>query len=72
MISRRELLRRAGAFAALSPAIGAFGGEPEGVITAAGKALDVFDFELSPDEMERMASLDRHGAGAVDSDRFGH
>ena len=34
--------------------------------------IDVFDFELSPDEMGRIASLDRHGAGAVDSDRFGH
>ena len=45
MISRRELLRRAGAFAALSPAIGAFGEDTEGVITAADKALDVFDFE---------------------------
>ena len=34
--------------------------------------IDVFDFELSPDEMGRIGSLDRHGAGAVDSDRFGH
>jgi 2,5-diketo-D-gluconate reductase A len=34
--------------------------------------IDVFDFELSPHEMDRIASLDRHGAGAVDSDRFGH
>ena len=34
--------------------------------------IDVFDFELSPDEMDRIAALDRHGAGAVDSDRFGH
>jgi 2,5-diketo-D-gluconate reductase A len=34
--------------------------------------IDVFDFELSPDEMDRIASLDRRGAGAVDSDRFGH
>ena len=34
--------------------------------------IDVFDFELSPDDMDRIAALDRHGAGAVDSDRFGH
>jgi 2,5-diketo-D-gluconate reductase A len=34
--------------------------------------IGVFDFELSPEEMERLATLDRHGAGAVDSDRFGH
>jgi 2,5-diketo-D-gluconate reductase A len=34
--------------------------------------IDVFDFELSSDEMADMAALDRHGEGAVDSDRFGH
>jgi 2,5-diketo-D-gluconate reductase A len=34
--------------------------------------IDVFDFELSSDEMDRIAALDRHGRGAVDSDRFGH
>jgi 2,5-diketo-D-gluconate reductase A len=34
--------------------------------------IDVFDFELSPAEMADLAELDRHGAGAVDSDRFGH
>jgi 2,5-diketo-D-gluconate reductase A len=34
--------------------------------------IDVFDFELSPDEMADLAELDRHGVGAVDSDRFGH
>jgi 2,5-diketo-D-gluconate reductase A len=34
--------------------------------------ISVFDFELSSEEMERLATLDRHGAGAVDSDRFGH
>jgi 2,5-diketo-D-gluconate reductase A len=34
--------------------------------------IDVFDFELSSDEMDRIAALDRHGEGAVDSDRFGH
>ena len=33
--------------------------------------LDVFGFELSAEDMDRMASLDRHG-GATDSDRFGH
>jgi 2,5-diketo-D-gluconate reductase A len=34
--------------------------------------IDVFDFELTSEEMDRLATLDRHGAGAVDSDRFGH
>jgi 2,5-diketo-D-gluconate reductase A len=34
--------------------------------------IDVFDFELSPDEMDEIIELDRHGEGAVDSDRFGH
>jgi 2,5-diketo-D-gluconate reductase A len=34
--------------------------------------ISVFDFELSSEEMERLAALDRQGAGAVDSDRFGH
>jgi 2,5-diketo-D-gluconate reductase A len=34
--------------------------------------IDVFDFELSPGEMAEIAELDRHGVGAVDSDRFGH
>jgi 2,5-diketo-D-gluconate reductase A len=34
--------------------------------------IDVFDFELSPAEMAEIAELDRHGVGAVDSDRFGH
>lgn len=34
--------------------------------------MDVFDFELSSEEMEEIAGLDRHGEGAVDSDRFGH
>jgi 2,5-diketo-D-gluconate reductase A len=34
--------------------------------------IDVFDFELGSDDMARLAALDRHGAGAVDSDRFGH
>jgi isopentenyl diphosphate isomerase/L-lactate dehydrogenase-like FMN-dependent dehydrogenase len=45
MISRRALIRSAGALAALSPAMGAFGQDTDGVITAADKALDVFDFE---------------------------
>ncbi len=44
-ISRRALIQSAGAFAALSPAIGAFGQDADGIITAADKALDVFDFE---------------------------
>ncbi|MGH2671629.1 MAG: aldo/keto reductase [Actinomycetota bacterium] len=34
--------------------------------------IDVFDFELSPADMDEIAALDRHGEGAVDSDRFGH
>lgn len=34
--------------------------------------IDVFDFELSSEEMDRISALDRHGEGAVDSDRFGH
>lgn len=34
--------------------------------------IDVFDFELSSNEMDEITALDRHGEGAVDSDRFGH
>ena len=34
--------------------------------------IDVFGFELSAEDMDRIASLDRHGEGATDSDRFGH
>jgi 2,5-diketo-D-gluconate reductase A len=34
--------------------------------------IEVFDFELSSGEMDEIAALDRHGEGAVDSDRFGH
>jgi 2,5-diketo-D-gluconate reductase A len=34
--------------------------------------IDVFSFELSPDEMTQIASLDRGGAGAADSDLTGH
>jgi 2,5-diketo-D-gluconate reductase A len=34
--------------------------------------IDVFDLELSSDEMDEITALDRHGEGAVDSDRFGH
>lgn len=34
--------------------------------------IDVFDFELGSDEMDEISALDRHGEGAVDSDRFGH
>ena len=44
-VSRRELIRCAGAFAALTPAFRAFGHDPESIITAASQALDVFDFE---------------------------
>jgi 2,5-diketo-D-gluconate reductase A len=34
--------------------------------------LAVFDFELGEAEMAALAGLDRHGQGAVDSDRIGH
>jgi 2,5-diketo-D-gluconate reductase A len=34
--------------------------------------IEVFDFELNSEEMDEIAALDRHGEGAVDSDRFGH
>jgi diketogulonate reductase-like aldo/keto reductase len=34
--------------------------------------IDVFDFELSSEEMDRISALDRHGEGAIDSDRSGH
>jgi 2,5-diketo-D-gluconate reductase A len=34
--------------------------------------VDVFDFELSEQEMAAISALDRGDAGAVDSDRFGH
>jgi 2,5-diketo-D-gluconate reductase A len=34
--------------------------------------LDVFDFELTPEDLGRIDTLDRHGEGATDSDRFGH
>jgi 2,5-diketo-D-gluconate reductase A len=34
--------------------------------------LDVFDLELSQEELDRLATLDRHGAGALDPESFGH
>jgi 2,5-diketo-D-gluconate reductase A len=34
--------------------------------------LDVFDFELSEDEMAQISALDRGDAGLTDSDMFGH
>jgi 2,5-diketo-D-gluconate reductase A len=34
--------------------------------------LGVFDFELSPEQMDRLAGLDRAGEGTTDSDHFGH
>jgi 2,5-diketo-D-gluconate reductase A len=34
--------------------------------------LDVFGFELGPDEMAAISALDRGGVGAVDSDQRGH
>jgi isopentenyl diphosphate isomerase/L-lactate dehydrogenase-like FMN-dependent dehydrogenase len=45
IVSRRELIRRAGALAALAPAMKAFGQDPDAIITSPGQALDVFDFE---------------------------
>ena len=33
---------------------------------------DVFGFELTEDELEELAALDRHDEGVMDSDRFGH
>jgi len=44
-LSRRTLLRSAGALAALNPAIRAFGQDPDAAITEASQALDVFEFE---------------------------
>lgn len=41
-------------------------------LTRLRENLDVFDFELSPEEMQDVDALDRKGAGAVDSDRTGH
>jgi 2,5-diketo-D-gluconate reductase A len=37
-----------------------------------GENLDVFDDELSSDEMDAISGLDRGGVGAVDADRVGH
>ncbi|HWL90405.1 MAG TPA: aldo/keto reductase, partial [Actinomycetota bacterium] len=34
--------------------------------------LDVFDLELTPEDMERIATLDRDGSGALDPESFGH
>jgi 2,5-diketo-D-gluconate reductase A len=34
--------------------------------------IDVFDFELTAEDMDELGALDRHGEGAVDPDRFGH
>lgn len=34
--------------------------------------LDVFDFELSAEQMDSLDALDRHGQDAADSDSFGH
>jgi 2,5-diketo-D-gluconate reductase A len=32
----------------------------------------VFDFELTPDDLEELGALDRRDVGVMDSDRFGH
>jgi 2,5-diketo-D-gluconate reductase A len=34
--------------------------------------IDIFDFELSPDEIDRISALDRGDADITDSDVFGH
>jgi 2,5-diketo-D-gluconate reductase A len=34
--------------------------------------LDVFEFELTPEDLDGLVTLDRHGAGALDPERFGH
>jgi 2,5-diketo-D-gluconate reductase A len=34
--------------------------------------LEIFDFALSPAEMEEIATLDRGDEGVTDSDAFGH
>ncbi|HEX5370097.1 MAG TPA: aldo/keto reductase [Dehalococcoidia bacterium] len=34
--------------------------------------IDVFSFALAPADMAAVSALDRHGQGAVDSDRMGH
>ena len=34
--------------------------------------LDVFDFELSADELASISGLDRGEEGLTDSDQFGH
>jgi 2,5-diketo-D-gluconate reductase A len=34
--------------------------------------IDVFDFELTAEELDAISALDRNGQGAVDSDRIGH
>ncbi|HWL90360.1 MAG TPA: aldo/keto reductase [Actinomycetota bacterium] len=34
--------------------------------------LDVFDLELTSEALDRIATLDRHGSGALDPESFGH
>ena len=34
--------------------------------------LDLFDFELSPEQVDALSALDRGESAAVDSDDFGH
>jgi 2,5-diketo-D-gluconate reductase A len=34
--------------------------------------LDVFDFELQPEDFERIATMNRPGAGVLDPESFGH
>jgi 2,5-diketo-D-gluconate reductase A len=34
--------------------------------------IDVFDIELTDGDLERISTLDRHGAGALDPESFGH
>jgi 2,5-diketo-D-gluconate reductase A len=33
---------------------------------------ELFDFELTPEDLDEIATLDRHGAGALDPESFGH
>ena len=39
---------------------------------AQAENLDVFDFELTGQELEGLAALDRGEGAATDSDTFGH
>jgi 2,5-diketo-D-gluconate reductase A len=34
--------------------------------------LDVFDFQLSPEDLDRFSTLDQHRAPGLDPESFGH